>query len=34
MNVIEKNAKLNQKFNEAEKYVKKIQGISRATNWF
>ncbi len=34
MNVIEKGIKVNQKYHEAEQYAKKIEGISRATNWF
>jgi hypothetical protein len=34
MNVIEKGIKVNQKYNEAEQYAKKLEGISRATNWF
>lgn len=34
MNVIEKGIKTNQKYNEAEQYAKKIEGISRNTNWF
>lgn len=34
MNVIEKGIKVNQKYNEAEQYSKKLEGISRATNWF
>lgn len=34
MNVIEKGIKVNQKYNDAEQYSKKLEGISRATNWF
>lgn len=34
MNAIEKGIKVNQKYNEAEQYSKKLEGISRATNWF
>ncbi len=34
MNVIEKGIKVNQKYNEAEQYAKKLEGISRSTNWF
>ncbi len=34
MNVIEKGIKVNQKYHDAEQYAKKIEGISRATNWF
>jgi hypothetical protein len=34
MNVIEKGIKANQKYHDAEQYSKKIEGISRATNWF
>jgi hypothetical protein len=34
MNVIEKGIKVNQKYHDAEQYSKKIEGISRATNWF
>ena len=34
MNAIQKGIKINQKYNEAEQYAKKIEGISRATNWF
>ena len=34
MNVIEKGIRANQKYHEAEQYSKKLEGISRATNWF
>ena len=34
MNVIEKGIKINKKYSEAEQYAKKIEGISRTTNWF
>lgn len=34
MNVIEKGIKVNQKYSEAEQYAKKLEGISRSTNWF
>ena len=34
MNAIEKGIKVNQKYHEAEQYSKKLEGISRATNWF
>ena len=34
MQAIQKGIKINQKYNEAEQYAKKIEGISRATNWF
>ena len=34
MNAIEKGIKTNQKYHEAEQYAKKLEGISRATNWF
>jgi hypothetical protein len=34
MNVIEKGIKVNQKYHDAEQYSKKLEGISRATNWF
>ena len=34
MNVIEKGIKINKKYFEAEQYSKKIEGISRTTNWF
>lgn len=34
MNAIQKGIKFNQKYNDAEQYAKKIEGISRATNWF
>ena len=34
MNVIQKGIKDNQKYNEAEQYANKIEGISRNTNWF
>jgi hypothetical protein len=34
MNVIQKGIKINQKYHEAEEYAKKIEGISRTTNWF
>lgn len=34
MNVIQKGIKQAQKYNDAEQYAKKIEGISRNTNWF
>lgn len=34
MNAIQKGIKVNQKYNDAEQYAKKIEGISRNTNWF
>lgn len=34
MNVIQKGIKINEKYNDAEQYAKKIEGISRNTNWF
>lgn len=34
MQAIEKGIKANQKYLEAENYSKKLEGISRATNWF
>ena len=34
MNVIEKGIKVNQKYHDAEQYAKKLEGISRTTNWF
>lgn len=34
MNAIEKGIKINKKYNEAQQYAKKIEGISRTTNWF
>ena len=34
MNVIQKGIKVSQKFNDAEQYAKKMEGISRTTNWF
>ena len=34
MNAIEKGIKINQKYDDAEQYSKKLEGISRSTNWF
>lgn len=34
MHAIQKGIKVNEKYNDAEQYAKKIEGISRATNWF
>lgn len=34
MDVIQKGIKVNQKYNDAEQYAKKLEGISRTTNWF
>ena len=33
MQAIQKGIKFNEKYNDAEQYVKKIEGISRTTNW-
>lgn len=34
MDVIYKGIKMNEKYNDAQQYAKKIEGISRTTNWF
>lgn len=34
MQAIQKGIKVNEKYNDAERYSKKIEGISRTTNWF
>lgn len=34
MEAIYKGIKVNQKFQEAEQYAKKLEGIARTTNWY
>lgn len=34
MNQIQKGIKTNEKYKEYEDYTKKIEGVSRTTNWF
>lgn len=34
MDAIYKGIRVNEKYQEAEQYVKKLEGIGRATNWY
>ena len=34
MDAVQKGIKFNQKYQDAEQYAKKIEGVSRTTNWF